>query len=138
MNHRGTEDKEPKLGGTEQRYALTERVIGAAIEVHRDLGPGYMEAIYEQALAIELAERAIPFARQVALPLVYKGRPIGHGRVDFLVADVLVVELKAVDAILPVHIAQALSYLKAGPFGIALLINFKVALLRDGIRRVVL
>src|SRR5437016_8403643 len=84
-------------------------VIGAAIEVHSLLGPGLLEGLYEEALCAEMAIRRIPFARQVAVPMVYKGLEIGQGRLDILVADSLVVELKAVEALTPIHLAQVLS-----------------------------
>jgi GxxExxY protein len=114
------------------------RVIGAAIEVHRTLGPGYLESVYEEALAVELALRGIRFQRQVAFALSYKGQAIGEGRLDLLVEDVLIVELKAVEELSAVHIAQALSYLKATGHHLALLINFNVPMLTSGLKRVVL
>jgi GxxExxY protein len=114
------------------------RVIGAAIEVHRTLGPGYLESVYEEALAVELALRGICFQRQVAFALSYKGQAIGEGRLDLLVEDVLIVELKAVEELSAVHIAQALSYLKATGHHLALLINFNVPMLTSGLKRVVL
>jgi GxxExxY protein len=116
---------------------LAHAVIGAAIEVHRLLGPGYLESVYEEALGIELGERAIPFERQVPFAVTYKGRPVGLGRLDLLVADVLVVELKAVEALLPVHRAQVLSYLRATNLPLGLLLNFKAPTLRDGLERIV-
>jgi GxxExxY protein len=116
---------------------LAHRVIGAAIEVHRELGPGYHESIYEEAMAIELELRGIPFKRQFALPVMYKGRPVGEGRLDMLVADDLVVEYKTVDSLLPVHLAQVLSYLKAARRRLGLLINFNVSVLKEGVKRVV-
>jgi GxxExxY protein len=112
-------------------------VIGAAIEVHRHLGPGFLEAAYEEALAIELSLRGIAFERQVQIPLLYKGRLISRAQIDMLVEGVLVVELKAVSSLAPVHLAQALSYVRAGAFQLGLLINFDVPLLKDGVHRVV-
>lgn len=112
------------------------RVIGAAIEVHRVLGPGFLEAVYESALALELTSRQIPFARQVALAVDYKGTPVGQARVDLVVANQLIVELKAVEQFAPIHTAQAISYLKASRLRLALLINFKVLSLRNGVKRV--
>ena len=114
------------------------KVIGAAIEVHRHLGPGYLESVYEEALAAELTLRGIPFARQVVFALDYKGQKVGEGRMDFLVDGGLIVELKAVEALAPIHIAQAISYLKATKHRLALLINFNVPVLKDGIKRVAL
>ena len=113
-------------------------VIGAAIEVQRQLGPGYLESVYEEALAVELTLRKVPFARQVVFALDYKGHKVGEGRMDFLVDDCLVVELKAVEALAPIHTAQAISYLKATKYRLALLINFNVSVLKDGIKRVAL
>ncbi len=116
---------------------LAHAVIGAAIEVHRELGPGYLESVYEGAMAVELELRGIPFRRQVGVTVMYKGRPVGEGRFDMLVADDLVVEYKAVESLLPVHFAQVLSYLKAGRLRLGLLINFNVPLLKEGIKRVI-
>ena len=114
------------------------KVIGAAIEAHRHLGPGYLESVYEEALAVELTLRGIPFARQVVFALDYKGQKVGEGRMDFLVDGGLIVELKAVEALAPIHIAQAISYLRATKHRLALLINFNVPVLKDGIKRVAL
>ena len=114
------------------------KVIGAAIEVHRHLGPGFFESVYEDALAFELALHGIPFKRQAIVSVSYKGNVVGSGRADLLVSHGLVVELKAVDSLLPVHQAQLLSYLKALGAPLGLLINFYVRLLRDGIKRIVL
>lgn len=116
----------------------TSSIIGAAIEVHRALGPGYLESIYEQALAIELALRGHLVRRQVRLPIEYKGKLVGEHRLDFLVEDEVVVELKAVEAVMPVHLAQLHSYLMAGAFELGLLINFNVPVLKNGIRRILL
>jgi GxxExxY protein len=116
---------------------LTHDVIGAAIEVHRTLGPGLLESLYENALAVELTQRRIPFERQVPISLRYKGVEIGDARLDLLVNKRLVVELKSVRAIDDSHIGQALGYLRAGGYGLALLINFNVARLRDGVKRLV-
>ena len=113
------------------------KVIGAAIEVHRNLGPGFLETVYEEAVCVELSLRNIAFARQIAFGVNYKGHPVGMSRLD-LVDQCLPVELKAVNGLAPVHIAQALSYLKVTKHRLALLINFNVAVLKDGIKRVVL
>lgn len=117
---------------------LCQKVIGAAIDVHRALGPGLLEAIYEAALAIELTERRIPFQRQPEVEPCYKGQQIGKGRLDFLVDGELVLELKAVEILAPVHTAQVLAYLRATGHRLALLMNFNVAVLKDGIQRVIL
>lgn len=114
------------------------KVIGAAIEVHRHLGPGYLESVYEEALAVELTLRGVPFARQVVFGLDYKGHIVGEGRLDFLVDSCLVVELKAIEAFAPIHTAKCISYLKANQRRLALLINFNVSVLKDGIKRVAL
>ncbi len=117
---------------------MAHAVIGASIEVHRALGPGFLESMYEEALCIELKSRGIPFARQVSVAAMYRGKPIGNGKLDLLVGDRLVVELKAVDALVPVHMAQTLAYLRMTNKRLALLINFNVRVLRDGIQRIVL
>jgi GxxExxY protein len=117
---------------------LAHRVIGAAIEVHRQLGPGFLESVYEQAMCIELELRGIAFAKQPEVTIDYKGRAVGQGRLDLLIADCLVVELKAVETLAPIHSAQVISYLRTSRRKLGLLINFNVPLLRDGIKRIVL
>lgn len=116
---------------------LAHSVIGAAIEVHRHLGPGYLESVYEEALAIELKLRSIPFERQKTMRLIYKGRPVDETRLDFLVDDLLIVELKAVEEFAEIHTAQVISYLKATQRHLGLLINFNVPVLKVGIKRIV-
>jgi GxxExxY protein len=117
---------------------LAHAVIGAAIEVHRHLGPGYLEAVYEEVLAFEFGLRGIPFERQKPVAVQYKGHPVGEGYLDFLVAGCLVVELKAVEALAPVHKAQVISYLRTTGLQLGLLINFHSSKLSDGVRRVIL
>lgn len=117
---------------------LSSRIIGASIEVHRNLGPGFLEKIYEEALAIELADRNISFQRQHEISVEYKGQQIGLNRLDLLVENCIIVELKAVEAISPIHRAQIISYLKATGYKLGLLINFNVTLLKQGINRIVL
>jgi GxxExxY protein len=117
---------------------LTGAVIGAAIEVHRALGPGFLESVYEEAMYVELSHRGIGFVRQAGIGVNYKGTIVGEGRVDVLVEDALVVELKAVEALAPIHTAQVSSYLKATGGHIGLLINFNVVRLRSGIKRIFL
>ena len=118
---------------------LTREIIGAAIEVHRHLGPGLLESAYQQCLARELTLRDIPYRREWPLPLEYKGLRMKCGyRVDFLVADSVVVEIKSVDAIAPVHQAQLLTYMRIGGWKVGLLINFNVLVLKTGLRRKVL
>ncbi|HRQ66592.1 MAG TPA: GxxExxY protein [Xanthomonadaceae bacterium] len=117
---------------------MTELVIGAAIEVHRELGPGLLESTYEACLGVELAARGLAFERQKTLPLVYKGHPVDCGyRLDLLVEDCVAVELKAVEALLPIHEAQLLTYLRLARLNVGLLINFNVKLLKNGVRRLV-
>ncbi len=119
-----------------QRDSLSEQVIGLAIDVHRALGPGLLESAYEACLCHELGEHDIPFKRQVPLPVTYKGVQLNCGyRLDLTVADELVVELKTVDKILPVHHAQLLTYLKLSGFHTGLILNFNVPMLKDGIKR---
>ena len=119
--------------------ALTYETIGAAIEVHKLLGPGLLESTYRECLCRELALREINFRRECGLPLQYKGIRLDCGyRVDLLVADLVVVEIKAVEQLAPVHDAQLLTYLRIGGWNVGLLINFNVVVLKDGIHRRVL
>ncbi len=117
---------------------LSNEIIGAAIEVHKHLGPGLLENIYQECLAYEIKSRGYKVAREVVLPVRYKGLdfPAAY-RADMLVAERVIVELKVVDALLPVHVSQLLSYLRIGRLKLGLLINFNVAQLREGIKRVV-
>lgn len=115
---------------------LTGGVIGAAIEVHRMLGPGFLESVYEEALCVELQLRGIPFRRQPVVAVNYKGHLVGEGRLDLLINNTLIVELKAIENLAPIHEAQVLSYLKMTSHPLALLINFNVRVLKDGIRRI--
>lgn len=118
---------------------LSEKIIGCAIAVHRELGPGLLESIYEEALGIELSQIGVSYARQVALPVVYKGLLLsGSFRVDMVVENTVVIELKCVEIILPVHEAQLLSYLRLGGWKIGLLMNFKSSILKQGLRRILL
>jgi len=134
LNRRDAEDAE-----TTRINQLTDSIIGAAIEVHRCLGPGLLESAYEECLCRELALRGIAFERQRSLPIEYKGVKLDCGyRIDILVAGVVVVEIKAVDAVLPVHEAQLLSYMRLGGWKAGLLVNFHVPVLAKGIRRRVL
>jgi GxxExxY protein len=118
---------------------LTEAIIGAAMEVHRMLGPGLLESTYEMCLCRELSIREISFQRQIPIPVQYKGVKLECGyRADIVVAGSILIEIKAIDSLLPIHEAQLLSYLKLGGWKIGLLINFNVQLLKHGIRRRVL
>jgi GxxExxY protein len=124
---------DPHLNG------LTYETIGAAIEVHRALGPGLLESAYQACLCRELLLRGVNFQTELPLPVVYKGVQVDCGyRIDILVAELVVVELKTVEAIAPVHDAQLLTYLRLGGWKVGLLINFNVAVLKHGIHRRVL
>ena len=119
--------------------ALTKEIIGAGIEVHKWLGPGLLESAYHECLAVELHLRGVPFRSRLPLPLDYKGFQIKKGyAVDLLVADSVVVEVKSVVAIAPVHEAQLLTYMRLGNWRVGLLMNFNEVVLKDGIRRRVL
>jgi GxxExxY protein len=135
MNHKDTKDtKEHK----ERADEISRGIIGAAIEVHRTLGPGLLESVYEASLAHELGLQGIECRKQVALPLEYKGLRLDVAyRVDLLVADLVVVEVKAVERIDPIHEAQLLTYLRLHGLWLGLLINFNVPVLRAGIKRLV-
>ena len=114
---------------------LTEKIIGCAIEVHRQIGPGLLESTYETALCIELELSGLKFQRQVAFPLRYKGRDIGEYRVDLIVEDAVVVEVKSVERLDPVFDAQVLTYLRVTGKKVGLLINFNSRFLKNGIKR---
>lgn len=118
---------------------LSNKVIGCAIEVHRELGPGLLESTYEQCLAYELNRAAIPFKTQQQLPVAYKEIDLDCGyRIDLLVDDRLIVELKSLEQLLKIHEAQILTYMKLLNVKVGLLINFNVEILKKGIRRFVL
>jgi GxxExxY protein len=122
----------------EQLNQITDKVIGAAMAVHRALGPGLLESAYEACLAFELAERGLNVERQKALPVVYRGVQIECGyRLDLVVDDVVIVEVKAVERLNAVHEAQLLSYLRLSGHPLGLLINFNVMLLKHGLKRLV-
>jgi len=127
QRHRGTE--------FEHINNLTQRIIGAAIEVHRALGPGLLESLYETALCIELDERGIRYARQVRVPAHYKGRSLGDYTVDLIVEDLVVIEVKSVAQVLPVFEAQLITYLRLTRKRLGLLIDFNTQLLKNGILR---
>ena len=137
--HRGTEAQRPTeedllLGAA---FARSKKVIGCVIEVHRVLGPGLLESAYEQALCHELSLQGIEFRKQVDLPVVYKGHVLLHYyRLDVVVEEALLLELKAVEILLPLHKAQTLTYLRMSGLKTALLINFNVEVVRQGIRRI--
>ena len=118
---------------------LSRKVIGCAIEVHRNLGPGLLESTYPQCLACELSHAGIPFQMEVPLPVRYKETLLGCGyRIDLLVSGDLVVEIKCVETLLPIHQAQILTYLRLSKIPVGLIINFNVTKLQNGIKRFVL
>jgi GxxExxY protein len=117
---------------------LTERIIGCGIEVHKHLGPGLSESVYESALCIELREANIPFTRQIGIPVYYKGVLISEYRPDLIAAERIVIEVKSVEHLGPIHTSQMLTYLKVSQLKTGLLLNFNTAVLRHGIRRVLL
>ncbi|MCC6423794.1 MAG: GxxExxY protein [Phycisphaerales bacterium] len=115
---------------------ITSEIIGAAIEVHRQLGPGLLESIYENALAIEFNLRKISFVRQSPIDVHYKGQNIGEARLDFVVAERVIVELKSVESLSRIHSAQLIGYLKITGHKLGILINFNVPVLKEGIKRI--
>jgi GxxExxY protein len=118
--------------------ALTERVIGLAIDVHRDTGPGLLESVYERCLCYELHAAGIPFERQVTIPIIYKGCRLDEGfRADIVVDHAVILEIKALATILPVHEAQLLTYLRMSDIRVGLILNFHASRLVDGLRRLV-
>ena len=127
-----------ELKTIEEYNELTHAIIGAALEVHKALGPGLMEAIYEECLIAELQMRGIKVAHQVHVPILYKGQQVGNPLIiDLLVEDSVIVELKTVQELQDIHSAQLLSYLRLTGNKLGLLINFNTAHLRDGLKRVV-
>jgi GxxExxY protein len=114
---------------------ITEKIIGCAIEVHRTLGPGLLEATYEEALCIEFSDAGMKFQRQLPFPIIYKGRNLGQYRLDLLVDEQVIVEIKSVERFDSVFEAQILTYLRVTGKRIGLLINFNSRLLRDGVKR---
>jgi GxxExxY protein len=117
---------------------ITEKIISCAIKVHSLLGPGLLENLYEEAMEHELKSRGIEYKRQKELEIKYKGNPIGNYRLDYLIENKVIVELKCIEAIKGIHFAQVLTYLKAENLRVGLLINFNVDKLKDGIRRIIL
>lgn len=117
---------------------LSNIVIGAAIEVHRQLGPGLLESAYQQCLEKELQDLGLKIEKEKPMPIIYKSLKLDHGyRMDLLIENKLVVEIKTVDAFMDVHFAQLLTYLKLGNYKLGLLINFNVTLLKNGIKRII-
>jgi len=137
LNHKATQALREPISEADNRVAAL--VVDAAYAVHSTLGPGLLESVYEACLAYELEKRGSTVRRQIALPVVYDGIQLEAGlRLDMLVGDRLIVELKAVEQLLPVHTAQVLTYLKLTGRRLGLLINFNVPLIRDGIKRIAL
>ena len=129
--------RQAELKADDATEELARRVIGAAIEVHREIGPGMPEHCYRDALAYEFELQGIEYAREVPFAIMYKGKKVGEGRIDLLVGRTLILEIKVVEALNNVHRAQLISYLKATNLRLGLLINFNVAVLKDGIKRVI-
>ena len=117
---------------------LTHSIIGCGIEVHRHLGPGLPEATYEEALCIELSDAGLRYSRQISVPVIYKGRIIGEHRPDLVVCDKVVVEIKSVERLHPVHIAQTLTYMRLLGTPVGLLMNFNSDVLKTSVRRLAL
>ena len=136
----GLEAEEPRVTGTWKGLLyveLSHAIIGAAIEVHRHVGPGQLESVYQRALEHELALREIPFRAQVPIPMLYKGQRVGDFFADLVIDDKVIIELKAVEHLLAVHTAQILSYLRATRLRLGLLVNFNVPVLVRGVKRLV-
>jgi len=117
---------------------FTEKIIGCAIEVHKELGAGLLESVYESALCIELKNKGLKYERQKVLPVNYKGLKIGEFRIDLVVEDIILIELKSVERFDPVFESQILSYMKLGKFKVGLLMNFNSRLLKSGIKRYII
>ncbi len=131
MNHQDTDAQRRRLND------LSRRVIGLCIEVHRELGPGLLESAYEEALAYELNQAGLKFERQRSMPLNYKGVKLDCGyRLDLIIEDELIIELKAVNELLPIHQAQLLTYLKLERRSVGLLLNFNTPVFKNGIKRI--
>ena len=123
----------------EETEKVATQIVDAAFSVHSTLGPGLLESVYEQCLAFEFSERGLRFERQLVLPIKYKEHEIDSGlRLDFLIDDSVVVEIKAVECLVPVHTAQLLTYLKLSGHRLGFLINFNASLIKHGIRRYVM
>jgi GxxExxY protein len=139
LYHEGHEEHEGSRKHKVKFDELSHKVLGCAIEVHRELGPGLLESAYEQCLAHELSRAKIPFRRQIELPVEYKQMKLDCGyRIDLLVDDQLIIELKSIDQLLKIHEAQILTYMKLAKVKVGILINFNVEVLRKGIKRFVL
>lgn len=127
------------MAAPRENDVLTEQIIGFAIEVHRQLGPGLLESAYEECLCYELKEHGIRFRRQVPLPVIYKGARLDCGyRLDVLIQDEVIIELKTVERLMPIHEAQMLTYLKLSGIRTGLPLNFNCSVLKDELRRIML
>ena len=124
------------LYGDERENLLAERIIGCGIAVHRELGPGLLESVYESALCLELEAAGIPFARQIGIPLYYRGTLISEHRPDLVVDELIVVEIKSAERLNPIYTAQVLTYLRVRGLKLGLILNFNSAYLKDGLKRV--
>ncbi|MFH1287631.1 MAG: GxxExxY protein [bacterium] len=141
MNHRDHREKLRVSLCSQREFPLkdiTNRIISCAMEIHSTLGPGLLESVYEEALAYEFTLRKVVYERQKAISLKYKGRDVGNHRIDYLIENEVVVELKAVDMMNSIYEAQVLTYLKAMGKRVGLLINFNVMRLKDGIKRLII
>jgi GxxExxY protein len=137
LNHQDTKTPREEVGEEVDRIA--KQIVDAVFHIHSNLGPGLLESVYETCLTHELGNRGIRFERQPALPIMYDGVKIDGGlRLDFLIEKCIIVELKAVEQLLPVHKAQVLTYLKLAGLRLGLLVNFNVTLIRDRIKRIAL
>jgi GxxExxY protein len=137
MSHRDTEAQSPR-GQSGLHFATTAHVIECAVEVHRHLGPGLLEKVYEAALCYELSLKGLAVTRQVAVPLFYKDMLISEHRPDVIVDSRVVVEVKSVTRIEPLHIAQVLTYLRVTQLRVGLILNFNTAVMTHGVKRLVL
>lgn len=122
----------------EKLNLLSEKIIGCAIEVHRNLGPGLLESLYEKAMCYEFGREGLRYKAQVVVPVLYKGTPLGEHRIDLIVEESIILELKAVEKNDPIFKAQLLSYLKITGLKLGFLLNFNVPFLKDGITRIIL
>jgi GxxExxY protein len=137
MNHKGHEEHQAHLPIPPTTEKIVHDVIGAAIDVHRGLGPGFIESVYCRAMRVELAHRRLRSEGEKAVQVHYRGELVCHHRLDLLVEGLVIVEVKAVRKLRPIHDAQVLSYLKASGCRVGLLMNFNVTKLLDGLRRFV-
>ena len=139
MNREAREERQDREGDWGKAEAVTGRIIGFAIKVHRSLGPGLLENVYQDCLALEITRAGMRCDRQVDLPLVYEGIRFDRAyHADLIVEQAVVIEIKSIETILPVHVAQVLTYLRLSGCHIGLLLNFNEKMLKEGLRRLVL